>query len=156
MRGFRIWRRHIAAGLIPALLLLTGCGGMKTLEKDDLLQPDEAKSFRVTTWDGEQYTFIALHLEGDVLMGTERITTTTTIGEGEEAREAVSNRYVERSIPWSEVEKVEAEKSGVRRGGAWLVLGSVALGVAAFLIISQSGGDDTPSDGGGGKPPPGS
>ena len=144
MHPFRAWRRHIALGVIPAFFLVAGCGsGMQTLEREDLLQPEPAASFRVTTRDGQEITFIALHLEGETLTGTERVTTTTMIGEGEDAREVVSNRYEERSIPWSEVERVEAEKTGMRRGGMWLVAGSVALGVAAFLIISQSGDEES-------------
>jgi hypothetical protein len=142
--------RGTAVALIASLLLAAGCGGgMRELEKDELVQPEEAKSFRVTTWDGQEYTFIALHLEGDVLMGTERVTTTKVIGEGEEARETVSNRYQERRIPWDEVEKVEAESGGSRKGGIWIAAVSVAVGVAAFLLLTSDSAEPVTAGGGG-------
>ena len=155
MNGIRIRRRPVALALLVALAPLVGCGGgMRELERNDLLQPEDAKSYRVTTVDGGQYTFIALHLEGETLMGTERITDTRVVGEGDDAREVVSNRYEERRIPWADVSRVEADTGGTRSGGLWLLAGSVAVGVAAFFILSAST-DDGGDNGGGTKPPPG-
>jgi len=147
--------RGIALGLALILFVETGCaGGMQVLTRDDLRDPGPARSYRVTTRSGEVVTFIALHLEGDRLVGTTRTTTKRTVGTGEEARIAVSNRYRERSIPWTEVVRVEAERNrSTPRSGLMLAVASVAVGVGLFLILGQGDGNP-PTPGGGGKKTP--
>jgi len=148
-------KRGLSLGLALLLLVETGCaGGMQVLTREQLVDPKPARSYRVTTRSGEEVTFIALHLEGNRLVGTTRTTTKRTVGEGEEARLAVSNRYGERSIPWTEVVRVEAERDrSTPRGGLMLATASVAVGVGLFLILGQGGGN-TPASGGGGKKTP--
>ena len=94
---------------------------------------------------------ISLHVEGEWLVGTARITKTETVGEGEDARTNITNRYEEMRIPWEEVDTVEAD---IPRKTSHLLLaaGGVALGIVAFLLFT--GGSDSPPADNGGKPPP--
>jgi hypothetical protein len=93
-------------------------------------------------------TFISLHMEGDTLVGTRRITQSQAVGEGDAQREQVTNRYEESRVPWADVDRVEAVGVDKRGSGVLLAGGAIALGVAAFLILS-SGNEDTPTDDGG-------
>ena len=81
--------RQIRIALVPLLvaaLLLSGCSsGYVALDREDLLQDDAALSYRVTLNDGTMREFISLSLEGESLVGTERVTTETIEGEGEAA-----------------------------------------------------------------------
>ena len=142
-------RRPIALALAICLTVSSGCAGGRTvLDKEDLLDPDPAHSYMVTTNDGRELTFISLYLEGDWLVGTVRITTSEVEGEGEDARTSVTNRYEEIRLPWSEVAHVEAE--GGKKGGSGFLLAGAAIvvGVAAFLLFT-GGSDDEPTDNGG-------
>lgn len=149
--------RFIAMVLAGSLAGLPGCaGGRRSLERDDLANPVEAQSYLVTTRSGETWTFISLFLEGETLEGTVRITSVEVTtspdpdGRGTEERKNVTNRYEEKSIPWSEVARVEAEGVEHSNPSFWLAGGAVVVGVAAFLLMS--GNDSTPpSAGGGGK-----
>ena len=149
------WHRVVAGLAILALGFQTGCsGGTRSLTREDLVEPEPARSYRVTTVSGEEYTFVALHLEGDVLRGTIRITSQSVTGEGEQARTTVSNRYEEKSIPWAEVAAVEADRGESKlQGAALFAAGSVVVGAVLFLVLSQ-GDEKTTDDGGGGKTPP--
>jgi len=149
------WHGVVAWTLILALAAQSGCGGgAHALTRDELTDPEPAESYVVTLVSGEVLTFIALHLEGDVLRGTERVTEETLVGEGDQARTTVSNRYQERSLPWGEVAKVEADRGENRlEGGAWIAAGSILAGAVLFLILSQSSDEPPPDDGG--KVPPG-
>jgi hypothetical protein len=151
--GFRAVKRSIAAFLSVIMLVQTGCGGgMKTLEREDLRQPEPARSFRVTLVNGEVLTFISLVLEGEELVGTVRTTKSVLEGEGEEARTTVTNIYEERRIPWDQVATVEAEAER-EEGQTWLLaLGAIAAGVVVFLVLADSG--EEPPEDGGGKPLP--
>jgi hypothetical protein len=145
------FKRWIALGLAGILAVSAGCGsGRKALGREDLDRPVTAKAYEVTTRDGRSLTFISLHLEGELLRGTQRITESTMVGEGDARRTQVSNRYEESSIPWSDVERVEAV--GVPKGGSSMILagGALAVGIAAFLLLN-SDSNNTPADGGGGK-----
>lgn len=145
-------KRWIALGLAGILALSAGCGsGRKTLVREDLDHPVTAKAYRVTTRDGRSLTFISLHLEGEWLRGTQRITESTTVGEGDAKRTQVSNRYEESQIPWSDVEQVEA--LGLPKGGSSMLLagGALAVGIAAFLLLNSDNNNTPTSPGGGGK-----
>jgi hypothetical protein len=142
-------RRPVAFVLAICLTISTGgAGGRTALDRADLLDPDPAQSYLVTTKDGRELTFISLHLEGDWLVGTVRITTSEVEGEGEDARTSVTNRYEEMRLPWSEVAGVEADVG--KKGGSGFLLagGAIVVGVAAFLLLT-GGSDDEPTDNGG-------
>ena len=144
-----IMKRPISLGLALLLCLSNGCaGGWKQLDREDLVDPDSANSYRVTTRDGRELTFVSLHIEGDWLVGTARFTSRETEGEGEDARTNITNRYEEMRVPWDEVESVEAEDGKEKGTGVFLAAGAIVVGIAAFLLISQ-GGEDSPSDGNG-------
>ena len=129
-----------------------GCGPTtQVLTREELIQPEPARSYTVHTVDGNSYTFLALHLEGDTLLGTERITSTVNTGEGEDAKSSIRNTYETRSIPWSEVRQVEAEVEGNNKGGVWLIAASVVAGAAAFLLLTDDSRENPPDPGGGGK-----
>lgn len=152
MKATRFLRQGTALGLALLLAAGSGCGaGTSALGAKDLADPPPAKSYLVTTKDGRQLTFIALHMEGDNLVGTVRITETATEGEGETARAVVTNRYQEASIPWSNVERVEAEGKKAKDPAFYVAAGAVVVGVVAFVLLNGSGGDNAPSVGGGGK-----
>lgn len=133
--------------MAASTLFLSCAGGPALLQRKDLENPKPAESYRVTTTDGQVLFFISLHLEGDWLAGTTRLTSEETEGEGETQRTNITNRYQEVRIPWAEVRSVEA--LGLKRGGSSVFLagGALILGVAAFLVLSSTGGSDT-SDGG--------
>jgi len=154
--GTAAWRRAVVWTALAALAVQAGCaGGTRTLTRDELADPEPASSYLVTTRSGETITFIALHLEGEVLRGTVRLTQENVVGEGEQARTTVTNRYEERSIPWAEVASVEADRGEHRlQGAAWIAAGSVLVGAVLFLVLSQ-GGDEQPKDDGGKVPPVG-
>jgi hypothetical protein len=144
-------RRWVAGGLLVPFLAVAGCGsGWKQLEQEELVAPEPARSYRVTTEDGRLLTFIDLHLEGESLVGTVRETRTETVGEGESQRSNVTNRYEEVRLPWNTVKRVEAERKGQPVSGVVLAAGAIGVGVAAFLLLSGNG-DTTPDGGGGGK-----
>jgi len=148
----RFLRQGTALVLALFLAAGTGCGaGTTALRAEDLADPPPAKSFLVTTRDGRQMTFISLHLEGDVLVGTMRITETATEGEGEDARPIVTNRYQEASIPWADVDRVEVEGSKGKDPGFYLAAGAVIVGALAFLLLSGGNGNPPDTGGGGGK-----
>jgi hypothetical protein len=147
MEPHTMMRRGIVLALVALLVGQTGCaGGAQVVTREDLIRPKPAKSYTVTTVDGATHTFIALHVEGDWLEGTARTTTTQTVGTGEEAREAVSNRYEAMRIPWAEVLEVEADYGSDAKGGVLLAAASILAGVGAFLLLTS---EDPPDDGGG-------
>ncbi|NNF08429.1 MAG: hypothetical protein HKN21_16835 [Candidatus Eisenbacteria bacterium] len=144
-------RRQLWVGILSCFFIpfLLGCSGTRRLDRSDLVHPEPADTYLVTTQDGQTFTFIALHLEGDELIGTVRETVTNTVGEGETARTEISNRYDEKRVPWPEVALVEAEggpKSS--SGGVWLIAASVAAGIGAFLILGSTGDDNSGGSGG--------
>lgn len=146
--GIRWAGRAVRVLVAGALLLQTACaGGRAALDRDDLRDPPPARSYFVTLADGTEYTFVSLHVEGDNLLGTARFTEQATVGEGPEARSEVTNRYEEMRIPWGDVRSVEAEGGGRASGGWMFAALSVAVGVGAFLLLSQ-GSDDRPAGGG--------
>jgi hypothetical protein len=119
-----------------------------TLDRGDLDRPVTAQAYEVTTQDGRSLTFISLHMEGETLTGTRRITESRMVGEGDARRSEVTNRYEESQIPWEEVERVEALGVRKRGSGVFLAGGAIALGIVAFLLLN-SGDDDVPPDDGG-------
>lgn len=152
MTATRFLRQGTALGLALLLAAGSGCGaGTTVLRAQDLADPPPAKSYRVITKDGRALTFIALHLEGDDLVGTVRITETATEGEGENARAVVTNRYQETSIPWKDVERVEAEGKQGKDPAFYVAAGAVIVGAVAFLLLSGGGGNTDTGGGGGGK-----
>jgi hypothetical protein len=143
------FRRLTAVILAWVLLVTAGCaGGPTRLDREDLLDPPAAKTYRVTTRDGRTLAFIALHMEEDSLVGTVRRTASETVGEGETQRTNVTNRYEEARLPWADVALVEAVGTKGGPSGILLVGGAIALGAAVFLLLN--GGSDPPPDGGGG------
>jgi hypothetical protein len=143
------FKQMTALGLAGVMTVTAGCGGGRmALDRDDLDRPVTATTYEVVTHDGRSLTFISLHMEGDTLVGTRRVTETQTVGEGDARRDQVTNRYEETRVPWSDVDRVEAVGVNKRSSGVLLVGGAIALGVTAFLLLS-SGKDDTPTDGGG-------
>jgi hypothetical protein len=151
--SMRRWVRPLTPMVLSCFTVgVIGCGPTtQTLTREELVQPEPARSYTVHTVDGTVYTFLALHLEGDTLMGTERITSTVETGEGEDAREAIRNAYETRSIPWEEVTQVDAELEKKNKGGVWLIAGSVVVGAIAFLMLTDDSRDNSTADGGGGK-----
>lgn len=145
-------KRPIALGLALVLCSSNGCAtGWKQLDREELADPEPASSYKVTTRNGRELTFVSLHVEGDWLVGTARFTSSEVEGEGEEARTNVTNRYEEMRLPWNEIETVEAEADRAKDTGVYLAAGALVVGVAAFLLLS--GGEDTPTDGNGKTPP---
>lgn len=144
------WFRRPAAWLaLVGLLAQTACaGGTKTLKSADLVDPKPASAYRVFLRDGTARTLISLHQEGEWLLGTERITVTETLGEGETARTNVANRYQDVRLPMADVERVDAEGTKGMDGSIFMAAGAIILGVAAFLLLTQDSGVD-PLDGGG-------
>ena len=145
-----IQRRPVAAVLILTLLCVSGCASTTKLSKEDLAAPPDAETYRVSTRDGRNLDFIALHLEEDWLVGTVRHTSAQSMGEGDATRSSVTNRYEEVRVPWSDVVLVEADTGGGGPSGLLLAGGAIVAGAAAFLLLSQ-GSDDNPDTGGGGK-----
>lgn len=146
-------RRLSVLGLAGLFLVHAGCGGgPTTLTREELVDPAPAKSYTVGTRDGEELTFISLHLEDETLYGTRRVTISEEVGEGEEARTQVTNRYQETSIPWSDVEYVSADERKSKEQGFFLAAGAIVVAGVAFLLLS--GGSDDASEDGGGKPGP--
>lgn len=143
-------RRPVAALLITTLLWVSGCAGTTKLNKEDLAEPPDAETYRVSMRDGRNLDFIALHLEEEWLVGTVRQTATESSGEGDASRSSVTNRYEEVRVPWSDVMLVEADTGGGGPSGLLLAGGAIVAGAVAFLLLSQ-GSDDTPDTGGGGK-----
>ena len=142
-------RPVVVTWLVGLLALQTGCGGgARVLSQSELIQPKPAKSYRVTTRDGAVHRFISLHLEGDWLVGTVRVTSRERVGEGETVRENVTNRYEEKRLPWSSVVRVEAVGMESRDWGFLLAAGAIAAGVGVFLLLTQE--SPTPPVGGGG------
>jgi hypothetical protein len=146
-------RRWLCPWLAAGLLVQSGCAGKITLTEDELADPPPAKSYLVKLKDGREYTFISLHRESGNLVGTARITTRQEVGEGEEARVNVSNRYQEMTVPWSEVEEVEADTG--RKKTSSVLLGAVvlAVGVGVFLLLTNDSDGGTTGDDGK-EPPP--
>ena len=143
-------QRLLALILAVALGGPSGCAsGPKALDRKDLVHPEPARAYHVALTDGRTMTLISLHLEGDWLMGTRRITESTTEGSGEAARTNVTNRYEEVKIPWSEVAGVEADRGSSRDSSVYLAGAALVAGVAAFLLLSGSS-NPPPSTGGGG------
>jgi len=143
------FKRLISLGLAGVMTVAAGCGGGRmALDRGDLDRPVTARAYEVITRDGRTLTFISLHMEGDTLVGTRRITQSQAVGEGDAQREQVTNRYEESRVPWADVDRVEAVGVDKRGSGVLLAGGAIALGVAAFLILS-SGNEDTPTDDGG-------
>ena len=148
-------RRPIVGVLLVTFGVWTGCaGGGRTLTKKELENPEPADSYVVTTTSGEKVTFIALHVDGDWLIGTARFTTTEEEGEGEDVTTSVANVYEEVRIPWDQIASVEAmggkEKTDT---GFILIVGAIVVGVVAFVILVGVGADG-PDDDGGKQPPP--
>ena len=134
---------------LAAIMTVSGCGGSgKRLDREALVDPPPARSYRVTTRDGRDWTFIALHLERNVLVGTVRITTAATEGEGEAARTNVTNRYEEVELPWDEVVAVEAEGTRKNDAGFLIAGATIVVGILAFLLLTSDGpGEPDPGDG---------
>ena len=149
------WSRRVMAALVAgALVAQTGCsGGWQSLDREELVEPEPAKSYLVTMKNGDQMTFISLHLEGEWLEGTRRITLAEAVGEGETGRRNVTNRYEETRLPWAEVAVVEAEAGPKSDHSLWLAVGAIAAGVATFIILTGDSVKAPPDDGGGGKTP---
>ena len=146
-------RRATASLVVAALLASTGCGGgRQVLEREDLVNPAPAKTYLVTTKSGDQLTLISLHLEGDALVGTQRVTVIEQVGTGETGRENVTNRYEEVRLPWSEVARVEADRGKGADHSLVFAAGAIVVGVAAFLVLT-SDSPETPEDDNGGKTP---
>ena len=147
---WKITQRLLALVLVVALGAPSGCAsGPKTLGRKDLVHPEPARAYHVSLTDGRTMTLISLHLEGEWLMGTQRITESTTEGTGEEARTNVTNRYEEVKIPWSEVAGVEADRGSNRDSSVFLAGAALLAGVAAFLLLSGNS-NTAPTTGGGG------
>ena len=147
-RAARVLRLGLALGVLG-----NGCaGGLRSLDREDLTDPAPARYYLVTTRTGETRTFISLHLEGDTLFGTERITTEITEGAGEEKRTSVWNRYEETQIPWNRVLDVQAELKEKTDLGVYLAAGALVLGAATFIVLSQIDDEEPPDDGGGKVP----
>ncbi len=148
---YRWFRRPAAWLAVVGLLAQTACaGGAKTLNLADLADPKPASAYLVFLRDGTARTLISLHREGDWLLGTERITVTQTLGEGETVRTNVTNRYQDVRLPMAEVERVDAEGSKGMDGSLFMAAGGLMLGVAAFILLTQDS-DPASSDGGGVK-----
>jgi hypothetical protein len=143
-------KRLLTLFLAATFVVPFGCaGGPKTLERKDLVHPEAARDYRVTLKDGRTMTLISLHLEGDWLMGTQRITESVSEGEGETARTNITNRYEEVKIPWSDVASVEADRGSNHDSSIFLAGAALVAGVAAFLLLSGNS-STAPSGGGGG------
>ncbi len=152
---FPMIRRALVGCLTGALLFQTGCaGGTKVLDREDLVHPEPAREYTVTLKDGRTLTFIALHLEGDNLAGTQRITREVTEGTGETARTNVTNRYLETRVPWSEVDQVQADLEGGKDQTIFIAAGAILAGVGVFLLATSGDSNPPAGDGGGGKTPP--
>jgi hypothetical protein len=148
---FRWFRRPATWVAVLGLLAQAACaGGPKTLTSKDLVDPKPARAYRVFLRDGSARTLISLHREGEWLLGTERITVTETLGEGETARTNVTNQYQDVRLPMAEVERVEAEGSKGTDGSLFMAAGTIILGVVAFILLTQDS-DPAPTDGGGVK-----
>jgi hypothetical protein len=143
-------RRPVAAFLALAYICSLGCAGTTKLDREDLAEPPQADTYHVSTRDGRNLDFIALHLEDDWLVGTVRHTSTEVTGESAARRTSVTNRYEEVRIPWADVTQVEAEKGDGGPSGLLLVGGAIVAGAVAFLLLS-GGTSTTTSGGGGGK-----
>lgn len=134
--------------LVGFLLLQTGCaGGTHVLAREELVNPRPAAFYRVTTRDGKSYTFISLHLEGDLLLGTIRVTSSRTVGQGETARRNITNRYEEKRLSWSDVARVEAVGTHGTDLGFLAAAGTIAVGLGVFLLLTQQT-PEKPSTGG--------
>jgi len=131
------------------LTMQVGCSQRVALHKDELVDPEPADSYLVKTRDGQRLTFTSLHLEGEWLLGTARITTTETVGEGEDARTNVTNRYEEVQIAWDDVESVEADLKKKSTSNILLLAGGVAVGIVAVVLLSGGSSDPESGDGGG-------
>ncbi len=140
------FHRPMALLVALALLAQAGCaGGVRTLSKKDLDDPAPARSYRVFLRDGTSRTLISLHREGGWLLGTERITASESLGEGETARINVTNRYQDVKLDLADVERVEAEGSKGFDGSLFIAAGTIVIGVLAFLILTQD--SESPSSG---------
>jgi len=146
-------KRILGLILVVALAAPAGCAsGTQTLERKDLVHPEAARDYRVNLKDGRTMTLISLHVEGDWLLGTRRITETTTEGTGEAARTNITNRYEEVKLPWSDVASVEADRGSGRDSSVFLAGAALVAGVAAFILLSGSSNTAaTGGTGGGGK-----
>lgn len=145
------FRRPVAVVSILALLAQIGCaGGAKSLSEAELVNPKPARSYHVFLRDGTERSFISLHREGDWLLGTERITVAQTQGEGETSRTNVTNRYEPVKLAMADVARVEADGTKGFDGSLILAAGTILIGVAAFVLLTQDS-EPPPSGGGGGK-----
>jgi hypothetical protein len=117
------------------------------VQREDLLDPQPARGYHVTTADGRAWDFISLRSEEEWLTGTVRFTSTDQ-AEGSTEPGNITNRYEDIRIPWTEVRKVEAQKQKGGDTGLWLVAGAIAAGAAVFLIAT-GGSDEPPPDNGG-------
>lgn len=145
-------RRLVSGMLILTVGVWAGCaGGGRMLDKEDLVDPEPADFYEVTTRTGEVLTFISLHVEGDLLKGRARFTSTEEEGSGEEATTSVSNVYEDLTLEWEEVVSVKAIGGRTSDSGFLLAGGALVVGVVAFLLLA--GGSDEPvEDNGKGGP----
>jgi hypothetical protein len=144
-------RRSVAAILALAYLCSLGCAGTTKLDREDLAEPPQAETYHVSTRDGRNLDFIALHMEDDWLVGTVRQTSTESSGDGTDSRTSVTNRYEEVRIPWTDVTQVEADKGNGGPSGLLLAGGAIVAGAVAFLLLSGGSQTQTTGGGGGGK-----
>lgn len=146
-------KRGLSSLLAAMLLLQSGCASSITLTKDELADPPPAKSYDVRMKDGREFTFISLHREGDSLLGTARITTREEVGEGEDKRVNISNRYEEMQLPWADVEEVEAKLGKKKTSSILLAVAAAAAGAGLFLLLTNDSGSTSSGDNGK-EPPP--